>query len=256
MILRSLTKHVKDQNWFAVWIDFAIVVVGVFIGIQVANWNGDRLEARKRIDQLSQMHAEVLLGERISAGYTNYFEKYALPLFDLRKSIFGFSEPIRPEDETKICESILASASIPMPLFLLVTLNDIVTSGRLEEFPDPDFRANAQLVVARHKYIVELVKTERGRLINLAYEFPELISVGLKPDTSENDTDGVDPTAKCDFDSMITNNKFLNGLSNNINVFGQVADEYMNDNFANAKVQLHKAIDRQLGIQHEAESSE
>lgn len=33
MILRRLTKHVKDQNWFAVALDFLIVVVGVFIGI-------------------------------------------------------------------------------------------------------------------------------------------------------------------------------------------------------------------------------
>jgi hypothetical protein len=39
MILSSVTKHVKDQNWFAVWIDLLIVIVGVFIGIQVANWN-------------------------------------------------------------------------------------------------------------------------------------------------------------------------------------------------------------------------
>ncbi len=47
MILRSITKHVRDQNWFAVGLDFLIVVVGVFIGIQVANWN----EARtKQID--------------------------------------------------------------------------------------------------------------------------------------------------------------------------------------------------------------
>ena len=29
MILRSITKHVRDQNWFAVGIDFLIVVVGV-----------------------------------------------------------------------------------------------------------------------------------------------------------------------------------------------------------------------------------
>lgn len=39
MILRRLTKHIDDQNWFAVAVDFLIVVVGVFIGIQVANWN-------------------------------------------------------------------------------------------------------------------------------------------------------------------------------------------------------------------------
>lgn len=41
MLLRRITKHVKDQNWFAVSIDFAIVVVGVFVGLQVSNWNAD-----------------------------------------------------------------------------------------------------------------------------------------------------------------------------------------------------------------------
>ncbi|MEO0694618.1 MAG: hypothetical protein AAFY84_00835 [Pseudomonadota bacterium] len=42
MILRRITKHVKDQNWFAVALDFCIVVFGVVIGIQVANWNEER----------------------------------------------------------------------------------------------------------------------------------------------------------------------------------------------------------------------
>ncbi len=42
MLLRRVTEHVKAQNWFAVGIDFLIVVVGVFIGIQVANWNDAR----------------------------------------------------------------------------------------------------------------------------------------------------------------------------------------------------------------------
>ncbi|MCW8870648.1 MAG: DUF6090 family protein [Proteobacteria bacterium] len=39
MLLRRVTKHITDQNWFAVFLDFIIVVAGVFIGIQVANWN-------------------------------------------------------------------------------------------------------------------------------------------------------------------------------------------------------------------------
>ena len=42
MLLRRITKHVKDQNWLAVAIDFFIVVFGVFIGIQVSNWNDAR----------------------------------------------------------------------------------------------------------------------------------------------------------------------------------------------------------------------
>lgn len=64
MLLRSLTKHVKDQNWFAVWIDFAIVIVGVFIGIQVANWNDGRTS---RLDYLQALdRAEVEVAENIA----------------------------------------------------------------------------------------------------------------------------------------------------------------------------------------------
>jgi hypothetical protein len=44
LLLRRITKHVHDQNWFAVGIDFFIVVFGVFLGIQVANWNENRTE--------------------------------------------------------------------------------------------------------------------------------------------------------------------------------------------------------------------
>lgn len=47
MLLRRITEHVKAQNWTAVALDFVIVVVGVFIGIQVANWN-DALTDRSR----------------------------------------------------------------------------------------------------------------------------------------------------------------------------------------------------------------
>jgi hypothetical protein len=44
MILRRLTKHINEQNWFAVALDFGIVVIGVFMGIQVANWNDAQIK--------------------------------------------------------------------------------------------------------------------------------------------------------------------------------------------------------------------
>lgn len=50
MIPRRIGEHVKAHNWFAVSVDFLIVVVGVFVGLQVNNWNEARrdraLEAR------------------------------------------------------------------------------------------------------------------------------------------------------------------------------------------------------------------
>lgn len=51
MLLRRINEDVKNQNWIAIGIDFVIVVVGVFIGIQVSNWN-ERLEFEKREEAL------------------------------------------------------------------------------------------------------------------------------------------------------------------------------------------------------------
>ncbi len=42
MLLRRITKHVKNENWFAVFIDFVIVVIGVLFAFQVTEWNNQR----------------------------------------------------------------------------------------------------------------------------------------------------------------------------------------------------------------------
>ncbi len=55
MLLRRITEHVTAQNWTAVALDFAIVVTGVFIGLQVSNWNdarGDLNEEQRYYEQL------------------------------------------------------------------------------------------------------------------------------------------------------------------------------------------------------------
>lgn len=59
MILRRVTEHVRAQNWFAVGIDFVIVVVGVFVGIQVANWNDARSERARETLLLGELRAEL-----------------------------------------------------------------------------------------------------------------------------------------------------------------------------------------------------
>lgn len=60
MILRSLMRHVRGQNWFAVFLDFLIVVVGVFIGIQVANWNEARQQRVRETALLGELRQEAL----------------------------------------------------------------------------------------------------------------------------------------------------------------------------------------------------
>ncbi|KXI26920.1 hypothetical protein [Paraglaciecola hydrolytica] len=62
MILHRITQHVKDQNWFAVALDFVIVVVGILIAFQITNW-GDTKAERKRETQILQQIATDLLSD-------------------------------------------------------------------------------------------------------------------------------------------------------------------------------------------------
>ena len=59
MILRRITEHVKAQNWFAVGIDFFIVVIGVFIGIQVSNWNNARADYQREVQYLENLADDI-----------------------------------------------------------------------------------------------------------------------------------------------------------------------------------------------------
>jgi hypothetical protein len=58
MILRRVIEHVKDQNWFAVGIDFVIVVVGVFVGLQVQDWAATRAQADQQQRYYDRLHAD------------------------------------------------------------------------------------------------------------------------------------------------------------------------------------------------------
>ena len=59
MILRRVIDHVRRQEWTAIGIDFIIVVVGVVIGIQVANWNESRREQQRAQGYLWRIHDDL-----------------------------------------------------------------------------------------------------------------------------------------------------------------------------------------------------
>ncbi|MFT5609728.1 MAG: hypothetical protein ACI9LU_000220 [Polaribacter sp.] len=63
MILRRLSNAVRQQDWCTVVVEILIVVVGVFIGLQVNNWNlarSDRAEARIILELLEQDIEQIL----------------------------------------------------------------------------------------------------------------------------------------------------------------------------------------------------
>jgi len=56
MVVSRIRKHVATHNWFAVGVDFLIVVVGVFIATQADNWN----ETRSKLAHASESRREII----------------------------------------------------------------------------------------------------------------------------------------------------------------------------------------------------
>jgi hypothetical protein len=55
MILRRITEHVRTQNWFAVGLDFLVVVVGILIAFQITSWNEARQDRRAEQRYLAEL---------------------------------------------------------------------------------------------------------------------------------------------------------------------------------------------------------
>lgn len=55
MIFSRFVRQVKGQHWLTFFIDFVIVVVGVFIGLQVTNWNTARHDRAAEIVYLHSL---------------------------------------------------------------------------------------------------------------------------------------------------------------------------------------------------------
>jgi len=57
---RRVIEHVKAQNWTAVALDFAIVVVGILIAFQITKWNEARSERSRALEYLSRIRADLV----------------------------------------------------------------------------------------------------------------------------------------------------------------------------------------------------
>lgn len=80
MILRRLAANLRAQNWTTVAIELAIVIIGVFIGIEAANWNQQRQQRNETRVLLSQLQVELAAFSNFLGGLDDYYaitRKYA-----------------------------------------------------------------------------------------------------------------------------------------------------------------------------------
>ena len=154
MILRRFMKHVTDQNWFAVGLDVLVVITGIFLGMQVTEWNEERKEK-----SLSVMYQQNLLSDLIndvaslntridylSAAITyGYQAQYLLENYDghTENPIGGVIKFFGPSNRWAY------NSNQP-------TFDELQSSGRLDLIGDKSVRDSIITLYARRKNAKEL----------------------------------------------------------------------------------------------------
>lgn len=130
MILRSVTKHIKEQNWFAVGLDLLIVVFGVFIGLQVANWNESLNDKDRATAYLNRIHADILTdidNYQIRTNFWGEVKDYGLTGLDYVNS----NEKEKNNSYWEVLLAFYQASQISEFYTKLSTYNELTSSGDL-----------------------------------------------------------------------------------------------------------------------------
>ena len=242
MLLRRITKHVTEQNWFAVFIDFLIVVVGVFIGIQVANWN-DGLKA-KQAERLyvERMHEDITFAQ----GFVQTMLTRRIQGF---QSSLGMIELMNGDgselsDEYVECD-FPYSISIQIDLPFLNTINELLATGKINVLTDAALRTAVLELQNRSELLRRYQDLTLGSMVNVTDVFADAIRLRTK-----NHSGGeIRLVRQCNLKALHANNRFNNAISEN----ADIADAFINKRLIPWSEQideLHELIDQSLQINH------
>ncbi len=137
MILRRVISHFRKQEWTAIALDFLIVVFGVFIGIQVANWNDARSERAAEKRYLIRLFADTQANIAELTGVIVLHDRRAAVLADLEHVLLNDGEAL-PDAvlQGTLCRFFVQ----PGATLQQGTYDELVASGALSILRDEELR--------------------------------------------------------------------------------------------------------------------
>jgi hypothetical protein len=139
MILSRVIEHVRKQHWTAVFLDFVIVVLGVFVGLQVNNWNAARQRAAD-----SRIYTERLLRDvRAEAHYYVVLEGYMSTVLDNGQAILAVLENGAEMSDADFLVHAYRATQYSFTIGRRATFDELVASSRLDLITDNNLRETA-----------------------------------------------------------------------------------------------------------------
>ena len=253
MLLRRITKHVKDQNWFAVALDFFIVVVGILIAFRITEWSEARSDAIAEQALLERLHEEVSQSQAIDAATSEYyFDNRLKNLLSARHVVFDLKD--RKELTDAECQAIGFSH---YPLIgvggTIPVLTELMSTGEITLIGDETIVDEISKLTDWFDSVRTAIESNRPKITLLSQAFPEMLSIGLKPNsvtTSEFEVDPYDVFYTCEASAMRASAAFRNAFGENVTLQRNLleatvlpARQTLSD--------LHDALDQALGEAHE-----
>ena len=129
MLLRRISAHVRDQNWFAVVLDLLVVVVGLFLGLQIDTWWEGQKEARIESTYLQEIREDFELNRSSLLDQINDAEQ-------IIRSMIVLHEQSTLDDPTLSIAELNENFSLinHMPTFVIATraYGNLIGSGDLK----------------------------------------------------------------------------------------------------------------------------
>jgi hypothetical protein len=244
MLLRRVIEHVRTQNWTAVALDFVIVVVGVFIGIQVANWNGSRQDRHDEETFLNRLHDDIVRAEEQT-------ERVRVRRLDRLASIQEAANVIFLRDGATAltqqqCNDVGASHYFNIIPSAFPALNELIGSGRVGIIQDADLRTALVTYEQAREALEFYIMLQATNSHDLVARHPDLIQLESYFDEDLGET-GV--SAQCNLSGMQASVRFRNDFSANTDMY----DAFVRDALApwsEALAAAHHLVDNKLAYAH------
>ena len=227
MILRRISENIRSQNWFAVMVEFVIVVVGVFMGLQVQDWNDARKERIEERELLGRLYEETL--ELIEAQHEELtgLRERANILMGVNPVLFS-QEPLR-DISGEECSNISSSHVFRRPPDELPVLDEMLSTGRFDVLQDKVIKEQLRSYVLFRGRGRAYYQEATNELFRLHSRFPDLIVVGRVPIEAgfvgrwtRLSGEGFRWDPVCDVGKMRASTAFLNEYVDNLSRIGSL----------------------------------
>lgn len=142
MILRRVIEHVRKQEWTAILIDLVIVVVGVFIGIQVSNWNIERETNRKAAIFTERLRADV----QVEAWAYEYLIEYNNDVLANVGRVLAAMADDHPLSDEQFVISAYRASQYEYQDRRRATYDELLSTGTIGLITDQELRQTAIMV--------------------------------------------------------------------------------------------------------------